>query len=95
MAVRKTSPTRTFAATPSNFSPSSIVSSNSPMPNSPITAIRKLTPASSTSNSKVRRTLPETESMPMVASAKPIAIETTVLKGEAPPSPMKLAKVMK
>ena len=47
---------------------------SSPMPNRPMTATTKLTPFTSSSMPMVRRTLPETVSMPMAAMAKPIAM---------------------
>ena len=65
------------------------------MPNSPITATRKLMPARSSLSPKVSRKLPEIVSMPTAANAKPSIIETTVFKGDAPPSPTKLAKARK
>ena len=65
------------------------------MPNRPITATTKFTPLTNSSMPMVRRTLPETVSMPMAAIAKPIASATTVLIGAAPPMPTKLAKARK
>ena len=46
------------------------------MPNSPITATTKLTPLTSSSIPMVRRTLPDTVSMPTAAMAKPMARDT-------------------
>src|SRR5262249_21736391 len=59
------------------------------MPNRPITATTKLTPFTSSSIPIVRRTLPETVSMPIAAIAKPAANETTVLIGGAASLPSK------
>ena len=65
------------------------------MPKRPITATTKLTPLTSSSTPKLRRTLPDTVSMPIAAMAKPMASETSVFIGGAPPMPMKLAKARK
>ena len=65
------------------------------MPKRPITATTKLTPLTSSSTPKLRRTLPDTVSMPTAAMAKPMASETSVFIGGAPPMPMKLAKARK
>ena len=78
---------------PENSSPSSIDSRISPMPNRPITAIRKSKPRISSVWPKVRRNWPVTVSMPTAASAKPKAIAIRILKGEPLPMPTKLQKV--
>src|SRR3981189_2429700 len=65
------------------------------MPNNPITATTKLTPFTSSSMPMVRRTLPETVSIPTAASANPIASDTSVLIGGEPPLPTKLANARK
>ena len=72
-----------------------MVSSSSPMPNRPITTMRKLMPRRSSSKPKVRRRLPEIVSMPTVAKAKPSRMETIVFAGWAPDRPTKLAKARK
>ena len=59
------------------------------MPNSPITAIRKSKPLSSSVKPKVRRSWPVTLSSPTAASAKPIIIAAMVLNGGSLPMPMK------
>ena len=82
-----------FALLPENFRPSSIDSRISPMPNRPITAIRKSKPRISSVWPKVRRSWPVTVSMPTLASAKPSAIEARILNGEPLPMPTKLQKV--
>src|SRR3954453_12275768 len=74
---------------------SSTATSNSPIPNRPITATTKLTPFTSSSMPMVSRTLPETVSMPTPASPKPMASDTSVLTGGEPPMPTKLAKARK
>ena len=71
---------------------SSTAISSSPIPKRPMTATTKLTPLTSSSTPMVRRTAPETVSMPMAATAKPMASETSVFIGGEPPMPMKLAK---
>src|SRR5262249_15114488 len=82
-----------FAVLPVNDSPSSIDSRISPMPNRPMTAIRKSTPRMSSGNPNVRRSRPVMLSMPIAASAKPSSIEASVFQGEPLPIPMKLQKV--
>ena len=71
--VRKTSRHSTFDDTALAWISSSTASSSSPMPKRPITATTKLTPLTSSSTPKVRRTLPDTVSMPIAAMAKPMA----------------------
>jgi hypothetical protein len=82
-----------LALLPENASPSSIDSRISPMPNRPITPIRKSKPRIRSGMPKVRRSWPVTVSMPTAASAKPIVIEARILKGEPLPMPTKLQKV--
>ena len=82
-----------LADLPENLSPSSIDSRISPMPNRPITAIRKSKPRISSWKPKVSLSWPVTVSMPTVDSAKPIAIEIRILKGDPLPMPTKLQKV--
>ncbi len=91
-AVRNTSRGLMRAWMPSKRRPSSMVCSNSPRPKSPMTATRKLMPLTRSGMPNVRRTLPDIVSTPMVATAKPSVIETTVLNGEVLPMPTKLAK---
>src|SRR3954467_13914936 len=78
------------AAPPLKLSPSSMVSRISPMPNRPITAMRKSKPLSNSVKPNVRRSWPVTESSPTAASAKPIIIAATVLNGGSLLSPTKL-----
>ena len=82
-----------LALLPENFRPSSIDSKISPMPNRPITAIKKSKPRIKSGKPKVRRSCPVTVSMPTAASAKPIAIEAKILNGEPLPMPTKLQNV--
>src|SRR5512147_1032162 len=79
-----------FADLPVKESPSSIDSRISPMPKSPITAIRKSKPRMSSEKPKVSRSLPVMLSMPTLASAKPSSIDASVFHGEPLPIPMKL-----
>ena len=72
-----------------------MVSRISPMPNRPITAIRKSKPLSSSVKPKVRRSWPVTLSRPTAASAKPIIIAATVLNGGSLPMPMNEQKARK
>ena len=65
----------------------------SPMPNRPITAMRKSKPLSSSTWPKVRRSVPVTVSRPTAASAKPAIIEATVLKAAPLLMPTKAQKV--
>ena len=81
------------ACTPLNASPSSMVSRISPMPNRPITAIRKSKPRSSSWVPKVMRRVPVTVSSPTAASAKPSIIAAMVFAGWPLPRPTKLQKV--
>jgi hypothetical protein len=74
-------------------SPSSIVSRISPIPNRPITAMRKSNPRSSSFQPKVRRSCPVTVSRPTEARAKPSIIEAIVLNGDSLPMPTKLQNV--
>ena len=73
--------------------PSSMVSKISPMPNSPITAIKKSKPFIMGSNPKVRRNCPVTLSMPMAASVKPKNMAAMVFQGEPLLMPTKLQNV--
>ena len=82
-----------FALLPLKARPSSIVSRISPMPNSPITAIRKSKPFSSSGTPKVMRSWPVTLSMPTAASAKPSIIDAMVFAGGSLLVPTKLQKV--
>ena len=66
-----------------------MVSRISPMPNRPITAIRKSKPLSNSVKPKVRRSWPVMLSRPTAASAKPIIIDAMVLNGGSLPMPMK------
>src|SRR3972149_5393631 len=68
-----------FADAPLKASPSSNVSRISPIPNSPITAMRKSNPASMGVEPKVSRSVPVTGSVPTAASAKPSIIDARVL----------------
>ena len=72
-----------------------MVSRISLMPNSPMTATRKLTPRNNGSKPKVMRSWPETVSMPMAASSRPSVIEMMVLCFSSRPSPTKEQKVSK
>ena len=82
-----------LALLPEKARPSSIESRISPMPNRPITAIRKSKPRISSVQPKVRRSWPVTVSMPTAARAKPMVMEARILKGEPLPMPTKLQKV--
>ena len=82
-----------LADLPWNSRPSSIDSRISPMPNRPITAIRKSKPRISSVWPKVRRNCPVTVSMPTAAKANPNAIAIRILNGEPLPMPTKLQKV--
>jgi hypothetical protein len=83
------------ALPPLKLKPSSIESRISPMPNSPITAIRKSKPVSRTSVPKVRRSCPVTWSRPTAASAKPMNIAAMVLNGGSLLMPTKLQNARK
>jgi hypothetical protein len=76
-----------------NARPSSIVIRISPIPKSPITAIRKSNPCSMSVNPKVIRNVPVTVSSPTAASAKPSIIDAIVLSGGSRPIPTKLQNV--
>ncbi len=65
----------------------------SPIPNSPMTAMRKSKPRMSSVNPKMSRSWPVTVSMPTAASANPSIIDASVFQGEPLPMPMKLQKV--
>jgi len=78
-----------LAACPRNARRSSIVSRISLIPNSPITATRKLMPRSSSLEPKVMRNWPDTVSMPMPASSRPSDIEIRVLCLASRPRPTK------
>src|SRR3954469_10509424 len=82
-----------LAAWPRSARRSSIVSRISLMPNSPMTATRKLMPRNSSDEPKVMRRLPDTVSMPMPASNSPSDIEMTVLCLASRPRPTKEQKV--
>ena len=82
-----------FAAVPRKASPSSIDSRISPMPKSPMTAIRKSKPFIRLVRPKVRRSCPVTVSMPIAESAKPIIIEAMIFAAEPLPIPTKLQNV--
>src|SRR5258706_10926796 len=82
-----------LACAPLNSSPSSMVSRISPMPNRPITAIRKSNPFSRSVKPNVMRSAPVTVSVPTAASAKPSIIEAMVLKGEPLLMPTKAQNV--
>src|SRR5688572_14023934 len=86
---------RMTAWLPENFRPDSMDERISPMPNSPMTAIRKSKPTSRCSEPKVKRTVPVTSSRPTDASAKPRHMAASTLKGDPRPMPTKLAKVRK
>src|SRR3979490_2826002 len=95
MSVRKTSRHSTLEEIALMWNSSSTATSNSPIPNRPMTATTKLMPFTSSSMPMVSRTLPETVSIPTAASANPIARDTSVLIGGEPPMPTKLAKARK
>src|SRR3954468_10022028 len=94
-SVRQTSRHSTFDDTAFAWNSSSQAMSSSPTPKRPITATTKLMPLTKASMPSVRRTLPETVSMPMAAMAKPMHSDTSVFMGGAPPTPMKLEKARK
>ena len=71
-----------LACVPENFRPLSIDDRISPMPNRPITAIRKSKPTSSCSCPKVIRSVPVTLSRPTAPSAKPRHMDASTLNGE-------------
>src|SRR3954466_1704972 len=75
------------AACPRNASRSSMVSRISLIPNSPITATRKLMPRNNSPEPKVMRNWPDTVSMPTPASSSPSAIEMMVLCLASRPRP--------
>ena len=64
-----------------------MVSRISLMPNSPMTATRKLMPRRSSFEPKVMRKVPDTVSIPMPASSRPSAMEMMVLCLSSRPSP--------
>ena len=80
---------------PEKESASSLESRISPIPKSPITAMRKSKPRMSSCQPKMSRNWPVTVSMPTAASAKPSIIEARILNGGSFPMPMKLQKVRK
>ena len=82
-----------LAVLPRKARPSSIVSKISPIPNKPITAIRKSNPLISGSRPKVNRSWPVTLSIPMAASANPKNIAASVLKAGSLLMPTKLQNV--
>src|SRR5580698_9249530 len=77
------------AAWPRSASRSSMVSRISLMPNSPITATRKLMPRNNSSEPNVMRNCPDTVSIPTPASSRPSDIEMTVLCLDSRPRPTK------
>src|ERR1700712_4508810 len=77
------------AAWPRSARRSSMVSRISLMPNSPITATRKLMPRNNSLEPKVMRSGPETVSMPTPASSSPSDIEMMVLCLASRPRPTK------
>src|SRR5262245_27676370 len=86
---------RITAWLPENFKPLSMDDRISPMPNRPITAIRKSKPTSSSAWPNVIRSVPVILSRPTEPSAKPRHMEASTLKGEPLPMPTKLANVRK
>src|SRR3982075_2548992 len=82
-----------LAAWPRSASRSSMVNNISLMPNSPITATRKLTPRSSSLQPKVMRNWPDTVSSPIPASNNPSDMEMMVLCLSSRPSPTNEQKV--
>ena len=78
---------------PWNFSPSSIDSRISPIPNSPMTATMKSKPFMSSVEPKVIRSWPVTMSSPTAARMKPSRMETSDLSGLPPPRPTNDEKV--
>ena len=84
-----------FALLPEKARPSSMDNKISPMPNRPMTAIKKSKPRMRSVKPKVRRNCPVTVSMPTAANAKPMHMEAKILKGEPLPMPTKLQKVSK
>ena len=84
-----------LALLPENDRPSSIDSRISPMPNRPITAIRKSKPRSSSYQPKIRRGCPVTVSRPTAANANPSIMDARILNGGSLPMPMKLQNVRK
>ena len=82
-----------LAVLPLNDRPSSIDSRISPIPNRPMTAIRKSKPRISSVEPKFSRSCPVTVSMPTAASAKPSIIAASVFHGDPLPMPIKLQKV--
>ena len=78
-----------LAACPRSASRSSIVSRISEIPNSPITATRKLMPRSNSLEPKVMRNCPDTVSMPTPANKRPSDIEIRVLCFSSRPRPTK------
>ena len=84
-----------FAALPRKLRPSSMVSRISPMPNRPMTAIRKSKPVSSDLKPKVSRNCPVIWSRPTAPSPKPSIIEATVLNGGSLLRPTKLQNARK
>src|SRR3954462_1123863 len=75
------------AAWPRSARRSSMVSRISLIPNSPITATRKLMPRNNSPEPKVMRNCPDTVSMPTPASSSPSAIEMMVLCFASRPRP--------
>src|SRR5438270_2004869 len=75
------------AACPRNASRSSMVSRISLIPNSPITATRKLMPRNNSLDPNVIRNCPDMVSMPTPASSNPSVMEISVLCFSSRPSP--------
>src|SRR4030042_2746544 len=88
--VCSTAFSRILAVLPENFRPLSIDDRISPMPNRPITAIRKSKPTSSWSCPNVIRSVPVILSSPTDPRAKPGHIAASPLKGEPLPLPQNL-----
>src|SRR5438067_4699973 len=76
-----------LATCPRNASRSSMVSRISLIPNSPITATRKLMPRSNSPEPSVMRNCPDTVSIPTPANSRPRDIEITVLCFSSRPRP--------
>ncbi len=79
-----------LALRPLKARPSSMVSRISPMPNKPMTAMRKLKPRRSSYHPNVMRSCPVEGSCPTAASAKPSIIDAMVFEGGSLLIPTKL-----
>src|SRR6478735_4585933 len=93
--VCSTAPRRILAVVPENLRPLSMEERISPIPNRPITAIRKSKPTSNSVWPKVMRKVPVILSRPTAPRQKPRHIAARTLKGEPLPMPTKLANVRK